>query len=106
MPDWSTRGKMNNAFDPATATGLDEETRALVERRQRLLGPAYRLFYTEPVEGVPGRGVLLYSRDGRDYLDAYTHVVSVGHAHPRVTEAISAQLGPLCTHARSLKPGI
>jgi 4-aminobutyrate aminotransferase-like enzyme len=100
------RGKMNNAFDPATATGLDDETRALVERRQRLLSPAYRLFYTHPVEVVRARGVLLYDADGRDYLDAYNNVVSVGHAHPRVTEAIAAQLGTLCTHTRYLQPGI
>ena len=52
------------------------------------------------------RGVLLYDRDGRDYLDAYNNVVSVGHAHPRVTEAIAAQLGTLCTHTRYLQPGI
>src|ERR1700753_228484 len=112
MPDLTSpgtqpaRGKMNNAFDPATATGLDEQTRTMVERRQRLLGPAYRLFYHQPVEFVRGRGVLLYDRDGRDYLDAYNNVVSVGHAHPRVTEAISAQLGTLCTHPRYLQPGI
>src|ERR1700753_3628622 len=112
MPDLTSpgtqpaRGKMNNAFDPATATGLDEQTRTMVERRQRLLGPAYRLFYHQPVEFVRGRGVLLYDRDGRDYLDAYNNVVSVGHAHPRVTEAISAQLGTLCTHTRYLQPGI
>ena len=105
-PAPSGRGKMNNAFDPATAAGLDDETRTLVERRQRLLGPAYRLFYTRPVEVVRARGVLLYDRDGRDYLDAYNNVVSVGHAHPRVTEAISAQLGTLCTHTRYLQPGI
>jgi 4-aminobutyrate aminotransferase-like enzyme len=106
VPSHSGRGKMNNAFDPATAAGLDEETRTLVERRQRLLGPAYRLFYTEPVEVVRARGVLLYDRDGRDYLDAYNNVVSVGHAHPRVTEAIAGQLGTLCTHTRYLQPGI
>jgi 4-aminobutyrate aminotransferase-like enzyme len=107
MPDLSEgRGKMNNAFDPATAAGLDEATRTLVDRRQRLLGPAYRLFYHQPVEVARARGVLLYDRDGRDYLDAYNNVVSVGHAHPRVTEAIAAQLGTLCTHTRYLQPGI
>src|SRR6201996_4827885 len=100
------RGKMNNAFDPATAAGLDEAPRTLVDRRQRLLGPAYRLFYTQPVEVTRARGVLLYDRDGRDYLDAYNNVVSVGHAHPRVTEAIAGQLGTLCTHTRYLQPGI
>lgn len=38
------RGKMNNAFDPRTLDTLDPATRSLVQRRQRLLGPAYRLF--------------------------------------------------------------
>ncbi len=97
---------MNNAFDPARAASLDPRTRALVERRQRLLGPAYRLFYEDPVEVVRAEGVHLYDAEGQSYLDAYNNVVSIGHAHPRVVEAVSRQLGTLCTHTRYLQEGI
>jgi 4-aminobutyrate aminotransferase-like enzyme len=99
-------GKMVNAFNPATAVGLKEKTRALVERRARLLGPAYRLFYQNPVEVSTGKGVLLWDSDGNEYLDAYNNVVSVGHAHPRVVAAVHDQMQKLCTHTRYLQDGI
>ncbi|MDQ2635401.1 MAG: aspartate aminotransferase family protein [Actinomycetota bacterium] len=105
-PPIPAKGKMNNAFDPESSGQLDARTRELVERRQRLLGPAYRLLYDEPVEFVRGAGSLLFDRQGRDYLDAYNNVVSVGHANPRVTEAISAQMATLCTNTRYLQVGI
>ncbi|QND75510.1 aspartate aminotransferase family protein [Tardiphaga robiniae] len=94
---------MVNAFDPATASGLKESSRRLVERRTKLLGPAYRLFYNDPVEVSRAKGVLLFDAEGRDYLDAYNNVVSVGHCHPRVVDAISAQLRTVCTHTRYLQ---
>lgn len=89
-------------FRPEHAAGLDSRTRALVQRRERALGSAYRLFYREPVEFVRGRGTKLYTADGDEFLDAYNNVPSVGHAHPRVTEAIAAQAALLNTHTRYL----
>ena len=74
----------------------------MIERRRRLLGPAYRLFYDEPVHFVRGDGVWLYDVDGKRYLDAYNNVASVGHCHPRVVEAISRQASTLNTHTRYL----
>jgi 4-aminobutyrate aminotransferase-like enzyme len=102
----TSRGKMNNAFDPSTAAALDPATRSLVERRQRLLGPAYRLFYARPLEVVRGRGTRLYDAEGHEYLDAYNNVVPVGHAHPAVAEAISEQASRLVTNTRYLHPAI
>lgn len=102
----ATGGKMNNAFNPATAEGLDADMRALIERRQRLLGPSYRLFYSDPVEVSRGEGVFLYDRHGKQYLDAYNNVVSVGHCHPKVVEAVHRQMQTLCTHTRYVQEGI
>ena len=53
------RGKMVNGFDPSSIENLPEKTKELIERRTRLLGPAYRLFYSNPVEVCRGQGVLL-----------------------------------------------
>lgn len=100
------RGKMVNAFDPATAKGLSDSSRQLVERRAALLGPAYRLFYSDPVEVARAKGVLLYDSEGHEYLDAYNNVVSVGHCHPRVVDAITEQLRTVCTHTRYIQKGI
>ena len=60
---------------------------AMIERRRKLLGPAYKLFYDNPVHIVRGEGVWLYDADGRRYLDMYNNVPHVGHCHPRVVRA-------------------
>lgn len=100
------RGKMVNGFDPATVDQLDPRARDFVDRRARLLGPAYRLFYANPVEFSRASGVFMYDTDGNQYLDAYNNVVSVGHCHPHVNAAIAAQMDTLCTHTRYMQDGI
>lgn len=97
---------MNNAFDAANADRLDAETRELLQRRSRWLGPAYRLFYKHPLTVSRARDVFLYDPQGNEYLDAYNNVVSVGHAHPKVVAAIHQQMQTLCTHTRYLQEGI
>ncbi|HEX7865827.1 MAG TPA: aspartate aminotransferase family protein [Variovorax sp.] len=82
----------------------DEES--LLERRARLLGPAYRLFYEAPLHPVRGEGVWLDDADGKRYLDAYNNVASVGHCHPHVVEAIARQAGVLNTHTRYLHENV
>ena len=91
---------MVNAFDPETAGPLDPELRRIIERRAKLLGPAYKLFYRNPIQIVRGEGVHLYDANGQAYLDAYNNVPSVGHCHPRVVEAIARQAATLNTHTR------
>lgn len=92
--------QMANAFVPGTA--LPPEEAALVERRARLLGPAYRLFYERPLHLMRGEGVWLYDAAGRAYLDCYNNVAAVGHCHPRVVQAMAAQAATLATHTRYL----
>jgi 4-aminobutyrate aminotransferase-like enzyme len=74
----------------------------LLRRRERVLGPAYRLFYEAPLQLERGSGVWLYDVDGRRYLDCYNNVAVVGHAHPVVVEALARQAGRLNTHTRYL----
>ena len=100
------RMSMINAFDPTRSDALDPTTRSLIERRLRVLGPAYRLFYEEPLHLVRGEGVWLYDANGAAYLDAYNNVASLGHAQPDVVRAISEQSATLVTHTRYLHEGI
>jgi 4-aminobutyrate aminotransferase-like enzyme len=93
---------MVNAFMPGKSSKLSPEDAALIARRERLLGPAYRLFYADPVHIVRGEGVWLYDPEGRAYLDVYNNVASVGHCHPHVVEAMSRQAATLNTHTRYL----
>ena len=62
---------MVNSFDPASGVTLEPRAAALIERRRRVLGAPYRLFYERPVEVGDGDGVLLFDPDGLDYLDAF-----------------------------------
>ena len=89
------RMSMVNAFDPANTAALDAKSQALIARRQQALGPAYRLFYEEPLHLVRGEGVWLYDSAGEAYLDAYNNVASIGHAQPDVVRAISGQSATL-----------
>ena len=93
---------MRNVWRPGMA--LPPEKQAMIERRSRLLGPAYRLFYEEPLHIVRGEGVFLYDERGNAYLDAYNNVPSVGHCHPHVVAAIAKQAATLNTHTRYLHP--
>ena len=85
---------------------ISADTQALMDRRAKALGPAYRLFYDTPLHPVLGEGVWLFDADGKRYLDAYNNVASVGHCHPHVVAAIARQAGVLNTHTRYLHEGV
>lgn len=75
----------------------------LIQRRRRVLGSALEpLTYARPLHLVRGRGAWLEDAEGRSYLDAYNNVPVVGHAHPRVVEAIARQAATLNTNTRYL----
>ena len=97
----TTDGTMVNAHVPGQGA-LSPEDAALVARRARVLGPAYRLFYETPVHLVRGEGVWLYDKDGNAYLDTYNNVASVGHCHPHVVAATARQSAILSSHTRYL----
>ncbi len=78
----------------------------LLDRRGTALGPTYSLFYEEPVHLVRGRGVWVYDADGREYLDCYNNVASVGHCHPHVVGALAGQAKALNTHTRYLHEAV
>ena len=81
-------------------------TEDLLARRERLLGAGIATFYENPVHIVRGEGVWLFDADGRRYLDLYNNVPCVGHAHPRVVEAMQRQSETLNVHSRYLHEGI
>jgi len=97
---------MANAFGADDFARLNSEEQSLIARRERVLGPAYRLFYEHPLHFVRGEGVWLYDKEGRAYLDAYNNVASVGHGNPVVLEAIARQSAMLNTHTRYLHENI
>jgi len=82
------------------------DTSKLLERRQQLMGSAYRLFYDKPVHLARGEGVWLFDAAGNKYLDMYNNVPHVGHCHPHVVDAICQQARTLNTHTRYLHDNV
>jgi 4-aminobutyrate aminotransferase-like enzyme/Ser/Thr protein kinase RdoA (MazF antagonist) len=76
-------------------------TAELMDVRNRTLGPL-SLSYQDPVHLVAGCGVELYGADGGVYIDAYNNVPVLGHSHPAVTAAVTAQMRLLNTNSRYL----
>ncbi|MBA8847354.1 aspartate aminotransferase family protein [Microcella alkalica] len=97
---------MTNSYSRSNGVQLAAQDAALLDRRERVLGAPYRLFYQRPVHFVRGEGVFLYDADGNDYLDAYNNVPVVGHSNPVVRARVSEQLGILNTHTRYLTDGV
>ena len=82
------------------------EISQLVDRRNKAIGQGAPLFYEEPLHIVRGEGAYLYDQQGRQYIDMYNNVPCVGHANPRVAEAMHQQLQTLNVHSRYLHDGI
>jgi 4-aminobutyrate aminotransferase-like enzyme len=95
-----------NVFDPGALSALPDHLQETIRRRNEVLGPGYMLMYREPVEFVSGRGAHLYDHEGNDFLDVYNNVPCVGHAHPRVVEAVSRQLAAVNTNTRYVQEAL
>ncbi|MCQ4106472.1 aspartate aminotransferase family protein [Erwinia persicina] len=95
-----------NSFRAEHADGLSADVRKLTDKRSRVLGESYRLFYRKPVHLVRGQGQYLWDAAGDKYLDVYNNVASIGHCHPAVTDAVYRQMQQLNTHTRYLHEAI
>jgi acetylornithine/N-succinyldiaminopimelate aminotransferase len=60
---------------------------------QRMIAPVLPTYARAPVAFVRGEGVCLYTEAGEEYLDfgAGVAVVSLGHAHPHLVQALTEQ---------------
>ncbi len=88
-------------YKPAPYQGLTrDETLAL---RQKHVHPSLFTMYREPIMLVDGYMQWLFDENGKRYLDMLAGIVTVscGHRHPKVMEAIRAQLDHL-QHATTI----
>ncbi|MFF4117691.1 aminotransferase [Streptomyces sp. NPDC001714] len=90
--------------DPAPLLGLPATDRAertdLLERRDAVFATVQEHYYAAPPRIERGWRHYLLSTDGRSYLDIVNNVTPLGHAHPRVEQAVAAQLRRLNTNSR------
>ncbi|WP_262106891.1 aminotransferase class III-fold pyridoxal phosphate-dependent enzyme [Arthrobacter sp. Marseille-P9274] len=91
----------NNPTTPEVEPLPDRDER-LLARRAETIGPYSPLFYDRPKHFVAGEGAWLTDADGHRYLDAYNNVPQVGHANPRVADAVCAQMRTYNVHTRYL----
>jgi 4-aminobutyrate aminotransferase-like enzyme len=68
-----------------------------VRKHKEFLFPAVSMYYKEPIALVKGEGPYVWDDQGNRYLDCFGGVltVSVGHANPKVTEAVVQQVKTL-----------
>ncbi|WP_051897641.1 aminotransferase class III-fold pyridoxal phosphate-dependent enzyme [Sciscionella sediminilitoris] len=85
-----------------TEAAATRDAEQIAARRAANLAPTLSLSYAEPLHIVEGEGAELVDVHGRRYLDLVNNVCHVGHCHPRVVEALSAQAGRLNTNTRYL----
>jgi 4-aminobutyrate aminotransferase-like enzyme len=74
-----------------------------VRKHKEYLFPAVTMYYKDPLEITHGEGAYVWDSNGKKYLDAFGGVltVSVGHANPKVTQAIVDQVKKL-SHVSTL----
>ncbi|HZR08518.1 MAG TPA: aspartate aminotransferase family protein [Myxococcales bacterium] len=77
------------------------------QKQKELLFPNIGTYYEQALPLESGRGMFLKDVEGREYLDFFGGIltVSVGHCHPRVTEATVAQQRKL-VHVSTLYPTV
>jgi len=64
------------------------------EKQKKYVFPALSNYYREPLVLARGKGQYLYDHEGRQYLDFFGGILTVGlgHVHPRVANAAARQL--------------
>src|SRR5437763_3129087 len=79
----------------------------LRRKQKELLFPNIGTYYEQSLPLESGRGMFLKDVEGREYLDFFAGIltVSVGHCHPRVTEAAISQQKKL-VHVSTLYPTV
>jgi 4-aminobutyrate aminotransferase-like enzyme/Ser/Thr protein kinase RdoA (MazF antagonist) len=85
---------------------LARTSEEIVQKRKVRLSTSLSLSYRKPINVVRGEGASLFDNDGNRWLDLVNNVAHVGHEHPRVVEAITAQAKLLNTNTRYLHPTI
>ncbi len=107
---WCKEVWMAVSPDPSDLLGLSSDARAplapdapeLLARRRERIAPSLSVSYRAPLCMHRGYMAHLYDENGQPFLDTVNNVAHVGHAHPRVAEAVARRLRVLNTNTRYL----
>lgn len=90
----------------SVSAGPDVDPASLLARRDAVFADVQEHYFAEPPVMVRGWREHLVDADGRVYLDTLNNVTSIGHAHPRLVEAITRQWSLLNTNSRFHYPAV
>jgi 4-aminobutyrate aminotransferase len=81
------------------------DTQTILQKQRDYLWPSHMTYYSQPLPLARGEGMHVYDMEGNRYLDFFGGIltVSVGHCHPKVTEALTEQAQTL-VHISTLYP--
>ena len=81
------------------------DVQTILEKQRKYLWPSHITYYDQPLPLARGEGMYLYDVEGTRYLDFFGGIltVSVGHCHPKVTQALTHQAQTL-VHTSTLYP--
>ena len=82
---------------------MDSQT--VRDKHREFLFPCVANYYEEPVVLVEGKGSFARDAEGREYLDFFGGILTLGlgHCHPEVTAAVQSQVARL-VHTSTLYP--
>lgn len=104
---WRTVAADPTALLPIDAQPADRpDPAALLAQRQAHYAEVQEHYFADPPVMVRGWREHLVDADGRVYLDALNNVTSIGHAHPRLVEAVAEQWRLLNTNSRFHYPAV
>ncbi len=98
--------RASDSAGDATLPAGTRDARELIARREAVFAEVQEYYFEEPPAIVRGWRELLVDADGRVYLDALNNVTSIGHAHPRLVEAVTEQWQLLNTNSRFNYPAV
>ena len=75
---------------------------AYLKERNSILSPIFSVSYNKPIVFERSAFQYMFDNEGNTFLDAYNNIPLVGHAHPKVNDAISKQIKKLNTNTRYL----
>src|SRR5437868_15442185 len=86
---------------------MDTKSATMRRKQREFLFPNVSTYYDEPLVVESAKGLTVRDVDGKEYLDFFGGIltVSVGHCHPRVTEAVIEQQKKL-VHVSTLYPTV
>jgi 4-aminobutyrate aminotransferase-like enzyme/Ser/Thr protein kinase RdoA (MazF antagonist) len=105
VPASEAAGWLALTADPAALLGLapdgsSDQSADLLAERAAHVADVQEHYYAHPPQIERGWRAQLVDTGARAYLDMVNNVASVGHAHPRITAAVAAQLARLNTNSR------